>query len=67
MVINNICIETQVLLCDFHREQAWERWTSKKDNGASDTREDLLAKLRQIAKATTQHKYNKALDMLKGK
>ena len=24
-----------VFLCDFHREQAWNRWVSKADNGVT--------------------------------
>ena len=54
-----------MLLCDFHREEVWERWTFKKDNGVTEAREDLLAKLRQICKSTNHHLFDKALNNLK--
>ena len=50
----------QVLLCDFHREQALERWTAKKDNGVSHSRETLLTLMRQIAR----QRQRKALKIL---
>ena len=43
----------QNLLCDFHREQAWERWVKKKDHGVSHLMGkdgDVLPKLRRIAR-----------------
>ena len=50
-----------MLLCDFHREQAWERWTSKKDNGVSYSRETLLALMRQIARSRTEECFENSL------
>ena len=41
----------QSLLCDFHREQAWERWASKTANGVVAHKEELLALLRRTAHA----------------
>ena len=58
-------LECKVLLCDFHREQAWERWTSKKDNGVSHVRDIILAHMRQIARSRTEAMYTKALEALK--
>ena len=54
-----------VYLCDFHREQAWERWVNKKDNGVSGQKEEVLSKLRQIARASTEEIYQKAVFNLK--
>ena len=34
-------IGCEVFLCDFHREQAWERWTAKSANGVSSNKEDV--------------------------
>ena len=42
----------QIYLCDFHREQAWERWTNNYKHGLSnDQKESLLSILRECAKA----------------
>ena len=41
-----------MFLCDFHREQAWERWTKKSEHGlTSEDREKLLHLLRGMAYA----------------
>ena len=41
-----------MFLCDFHREQAWERWTKKSEHGlTSEDREKLLHLLRSMAYA----------------
>lgn len=54
-----------VYLCDFHREQAWERWVNKKDNGVSQHRDEILSRLRRITHASTENKYNAAVSALK--
>ena len=42
----------QIYLCDFHREQAWERWTNNHKHGLSnDEKESLLSMLRECANA----------------
>ena len=66
--------ECKVFLCDFHREQAWERWIKERKHGLSN--EDgsrLLTLLRKCAIAppdfTSQevdHKYQEAVKILKG-
>ena len=54
-----------VMICDFHREQAWERWTKKSQNGLShDQREELLACLRGVAFANSEINLAKALQNL---
>ena len=41
---------TTVYLCDFHREQAWERWVKDHKHGLSQSEaEELLAFLRCCA------------------
>ena len=43
---------TQIYLCDFHREQAWERWSKQSKHGLSDgDRQSLLHLLRECANA----------------
>ena len=41
----------QIYLCDFHREQAWERWTKEKHGLSADDAEVLLSLLRDCAHA----------------
>ena len=65
----------QIYLCDFHREQAWERWTNNHKHGLNnDQKESLLSMLRECANAppTSQEcglpqdfYYQKAVDDLK--
>jgi len=68
-VINYVVIAVgcEVSICDFHREQAWERWTSATKNGVAETslREGLLARLRRIANAPTVDAFNVAVNDLK--
>ena len=54
-----------MLLCDFHREQAWERWLSKGSNGMHSVKGLVLPRLRRIAHADTLEEYEKAVIDLK--
>lgn len=45
---SNDKIESAIYICDFHREQAWERWLSKSSNGLLNEKQKVLAKLRAI-------------------
>ena len=58
-------LDCQVYICDFHREQAWERWLAKSSNGLTDRKQSVLAKLRAIARARTEQEYLDKLDHLK--
>lgn len=49
-------------MCDFHRLQAWERWFSKKTNGCSDRKGDIIPKLRRIARSRTLAEMDKAIE-----
>ena len=51
--------------CEFHREQAWERWTSKSVNGVSIQKEEVLAKLRQVASSETEEIFKQRVNALK--
>ena len=47
---------TQVYLCEFHREQAWERWVKERKHGLSDTQAaTLLDLLSDCANAPTNY------------
>lgn len=63
-VIRSI-LDCKVLLCDFHREQAWKRWVSKTANGVVAHKEEILARLRGIAHASTTEEYESAVAALK--
>ena len=54
-----------VFLCDFHREQAWERWVAKGDNGMADHRDEVLSKMRGIAQAGSEQEYEERVNALK--
>ena len=54
-----------MLLCDFHREQAWERWLSTTSNGMRSIKELVLPRLRRIANAFSLEEFEKAVGDLK--
>ena len=64
-----------VYLCDFHWEQAWERWTNERKHGLTDKgRDQLLHLLRECANAPSPpvdahmphtYYYDKAVETMK--
>jgi hypothetical protein len=54
----------EVYICDFHREQCWERWVSMTKHGVTSVKDQVLAYLRQIASATTVQEYYDAVKRL---
>ncbi|KAG7170877.1 Calcium-responsive transcription factor-like 1, partial [Homarus americanus] len=50
----------KVLLCDYQREQAWERWALNADNGVYPVKEEVLSQLRAIAHASSFQEYSVA-------
>lgn len=54
-----------VHICDFHREQAWLRWTSKSSNGVNDVQEEVLAHLRRVARSACVQDYESNVARLK--
>ena len=55
-------LDCHVFICDFHREQAWERWLVKKTNGCSGRKGDILPKLRMIARSNTEDEMELAIE-----
>lgn len=53
-----------MLLCDFHREHAWERWVSKNAHGVVAYKDEVLAKLRAVAHSSTTMEYETAFAAL---
>ncbi len=63
-----ICLilsDTTTYICDFHREQCWERWLRKTDNGLSKSREEVLPLLCNVAKSTTEKEFEENVKLLK--
>nr|XP_047142913.1 uncharacterized protein LOC124817146 [Hydra vulgaris] len=54
-----------VLICDFHREQAWERWLSKTNNGCCTVKNAVKLQLRQIDNAKTEEICKDAVNAFK--
>ncbi|XP_014679414.1 PREDICTED: uncharacterized protein LOC106819281 [Priapulus caudatus] len=63
--IEDVFDDCKVYLCDFHREQAWDRWLRKTDHNAFNDREEVLCRLRRIARAQSESEYKNAVDDLK--
>ncbi|XP_065664695.1 uncharacterized protein LOC136086329 [Hydra vulgaris] len=53
-----------VIICDFHREQAWDRWLSKKTNDCSDFKGSIISILRCIARAQNNNEIEAAIEKL---
>ena len=58
-------LESTVYICDFHRLQAWQRWLNTSSHGLVQGKEEVLALLKNLAKAPTETAYEKALQSLK--
>ena len=55
-----------VFLCDFHREQAWNRWFRTKANGCVSIQKQVKKLLHRIANADSVESCNEAIEKLKG-
>lgn len=52
-------------ICDFHRLQAWQRWTRKSKNGLNSLeQEELLGHLKRVANASTHKAYDSGVAAL---
>ena len=60
-------LETTVLLRDFHREQAWDRWLSTTSNGMRSLKDVALGFLQRIANSETVEDYNLRVEELRGR
>lgn len=58
-------IDCHVYLCDFHREQAWDRWLKSHVNGCAEYKDEILSMFREIAKSTTENQFEQNLDNLR--
>ena len=63
LAIEKCFVNTKVFLCDFHREQAWERWVKDHKHGLSkQEQEELLSLLRACANAPSPQSVHKEVD-----
>ena len=58
-------IGTKAYLCDFHREKAWTQWVNVTEHNVRENREEVLGRLRFIAKSNTIAEYKERVDLLK--
>lgn len=55
-----------MLVCDFHREQAWHRYLVKNDNGIpKDSQATIKTMLRRVASSKTEEDYEMAKEAFK--
>ena len=65
LAIEKSFVATKVFLCDFHREQAWERWVKDHKHGLSkQEQEELLSLLRACANAPVSQSVHREVDEL---
>ena len=58
-------LDYNVFICDFHREQAWERWLNAIKNGARMIKSEMLCKFRRIARSRTEKELKNAIEDLR--
>lgn len=56
---------TKAYLCDFHREKSWTQWVNATEHGVRDNKDEVLARLRRIARSSTVKDYEDAVTSLK--
>ena len=61
----SLLLECLIYICDFHRDQAWERLLSKISNGMSHLKTKALAAMRRIARASTVEVFEQRVQLLK--
>ena len=49
-----LILDCNVFICDFHHEEAWERWLNAIKNGARMIKNEMLCKFRRIARSKAE-------------
>ncbi|XP_056009107.1 uncharacterized protein LOC130051290 [Ostrea edulis] len=62
--IESVFPDAFVYLCDFHREQAWERWLKASHNGVGKDKVEILRLLRSIARSKSVEEFELAKSKL---
>ena len=63
--MHSFVAECSVLICDFHREQAWDRWLSAAANGMRSNKDTALSSMRRIANAESVEEYEQTVQDMK--
>ncbi|CAN7979762.1 unnamed protein product [Ixodes pacificus] len=64
--IADVFPESDVMLCNFHREEAWERWVKRKENDVPpDQKDELLNLFRRVASSNSTDELDEAYGCLK--
>lgn len=63
--IEDVFVNTETFLCDFHKEQSWDRWVSNKDHGVHMEKRKILEMFRKISHAENKADFVTALLELK--
>lgn len=64
--IESVFQEVAVYICDFHREQAWQRWVKSGKNGLTTAEQKMFLEFMQaIARARSENGYRKAVENLR--
>jgi len=66
ILVMNSFIGCFVVLCDFHREQAWQRWLSATKNGMRKMIAPALCHMRRIASSDTVKECDENIKSLYG-
>ncbi|KAL5021712.1 hypothetical protein ScPMuIL_000867 [Solemya velum] len=61
--LESVFTGSDVYTCDFHREQAWQRWLKKRDY--KDSKEEILTLLRSIAESESEEDYETSVEKLR--
>ena len=65
--LNTAFEDTFVMICDFHREQSWERWVKKSEHDVEfEQQKELLSMMRSIAYSRVVLALNNAVSRLRG-
>ena len=64
--IESVFEDVSVYICDFHREQAWQRWVKSGKNGLTMAEQKMFLEFMQaIARARSENGYRKAVENLR--
>ncbi|XP_046570097.1 uncharacterized protein LOC124278436 [Haliotis rubra] len=63
--ITNTFPDAEIFICDFHRKQAWQRWTSAIRNGVAEQQEEILRLLNCVAESATPAEFEKNEEVLR--
>lgn len=64
-VIEDLFLTIETFLCDFHKEQSWDRWISNKDHGVHIEKKKILEMFRKISHSENKIDFENVLLELK--